>query len=334
MNISMWAKALRTIPNVTKTEWDGLDLISRWLIASRAGVLVITFISVGIAGLLAARDGSFHWGRWLLLALGLLLAHATNNLVNDFTDYIKGVDRNNYVRAQYGPHPLEHGLLTKRQVLGYIAVTGLLALAIGLYLVALAGTTALWLLGLGVFFVLFYTWPLKYIGLGEIAVLLVWGPLMIGGGYFIITGQWSWNVVWAGMPYAIGATTIIFGKHIDKVDADRAKRIFTLPVILGERLARYAVTGMLALQYAFVIYLVFINFFTPVMLIVLLALPRFVTAARVLARPHPAERPDGYPATGWPLWFVGFAFIHNRRFGSLFLLGLIVDVVLRGIGIL
>jgi 1,4-dihydroxy-2-naphthoate octaprenyltransferase len=334
MNISMWAKAIRTIPNVTKKEWDGLDIISRWLIASRAGVLVITFISVGIAGLLAARDGAFDWGRWLLLALGLLLAHATNNLVNDFTDYIKGVDRNNYVRAQYGPHPLEHGLLTKRQVLAYIAVTGLLALGIGIYLVTLGGTTALWLLGLGVFFVLFYTWPLKYIGMGEIAVLIVWGPLMIGGGYFVVTGNWDWNVVWAGMPYAIGATTIIFGKHIDKVEADRAKRIFTLPVILGERLARYSVTAMMVLQYAFVVYLVVIQFFTPVMLIVLLALPRLLTAAKVLAKPHPTERPTDYPATGWPLWFVGFAFVHNRRFGSLFLLGLIVDVILRGFGIL
>ena len=47
---------------------------------------------------------------------------------------------------------------------------------------------------------LFYTWPLKYIGLGEIAVLLVWGPLMIGGGYFVITGVWDWNVVLAGLP--------------------------------------------------------------------------------------------------------------------------------------
>jgi 1,4-dihydroxy-2-naphthoate octaprenyltransferase len=334
MNISMWAKALRTIPSVTKDEWNGLDIISRWLIASRAGVLVITFISVGIAGLLATRDGAFHLGRWLLLALGLLLAHATNNLVNDFTDYIKGVDRNNYVRAQYGPHPLEHGLLTKRQVMAYIAVTGLLALGIGVYLVALAGATALGLLALGVFFVLFYTWPLKYIGLGEIAVLIVWGPLMIGGGYFVVTGNWDWNVVWAGMPYAIGATTIIFGKHIDKVEADRAKRIFTLPVIIGERVARYAVTAMMVLQYAFVVYLVVIGFFTPVMLLVLLALPRLVQAARVLARPHPTERPADYPATGWPLWFVGFAFVHNRRFGTLFLLALIVDVTLRSFGIL
>ena len=64
-----------------------LDIISRWLIATRAAVLIMTFISAAIAGLLAARDGQFDLGSWLLLVLGLVFAHATNNLLNDLTDY-------------------------------------------------------------------------------------------------------------------------------------------------------------------------------------------------------------------------------------------------------
>ncbi len=334
MNVAMWVKALQAIPRVTKEEWADLDIVSRWLIATRASVLVITFISVGVAGLLAYRDGAFNLGPWLLVAVGLLLSHATNNLVNDVTDYVKGVDRNNYFRAQYGAHPLEHGLLTMRQELTYAAVTGVLALIVGVYLVSLRGLPALGLLGLGVFFVLFYTWPLKYIGLGEIAVLLVWGPLMIGGGYFVITGNWNWNVVLAGLPYAIGATSVIFGKHIDKYQADKEKGIHTLPVLLGERAARYMVMSMMVLQYLFVIYLVLIRFFTPLMLVVLFALPFLRLAWGVYRRVKPAEAPTWYQAGRWPLWFVGFAFAHNRRFGLLFLLGLIGDVILRTLHIL
>jgi 1,4-dihydroxy-2-naphthoate octaprenyltransferase len=334
MNVAMWAKALRTIPRITKDEWNGLDVISRWLIASRAGVLVITFISAGVSGLLAYRAGQFSLGLWLLMALGLLLAHATNNLLNDLTDYVKGVDRDNYFRAQYGPHPLEHGLLTMRQVLLYTAVTGLLALAAGLYLVSLRGPAVLGLLALGAIFVLFYTWPLKYIGLGEVAVLIVWGPLMIGGGYYTLTGQWDWNVVLAGLPYALGATTVIFGKHIDKLPDDQSKRIFTLPVLLGEKPARYAVLGLMALQYALVAYLVLTGFFTPIMLVVCLALPMLGLAWRVYQQPKPEAPPTEYPAGAWPLWFVGFAFLHNRRFGLLFLLGLIGDVILRRLNLL
>ncbi|MBI4316758.1 MAG: prenyltransferase [Chloroflexi bacterium] len=334
MNVSMWGKALRTIPRITTEEWNGLDIISKWLIASRAGVLIITFISAGIAGLLALRDGKFNAGLWLLLTFGLLMAHATNNLLNDVTDFKKGVDQDNYFRAQYGPQTLTHGLLTMRQILAYAAVSGVLALAAGSYLVVLRGPLALWLLVMGAFFVLFYTWPLKYIGLGELAVVLVWGPLMIGGGYFVITGGWNWNVVLAGLPYALGATSVIFGKHIDKYEGDKAKRIFTLPVLIGERLARYAVAGMMVAQYALVVYLVVIGFFSPVLLVVFFAAQVFMQAWKVYGRPKPAAPPAEYPAGAWPLWFVAFAFQHNRRFGLLFLLGLLADLAWRGIVLL
>jgi 1,4-dihydroxy-2-naphthoate octaprenyltransferase len=121
---------------------------------------------------------------WLCVFVGLTMAHAANNLINDLMDYRSGVDHNNYFRAQYGPQPLVHGLLNQRGLLLYIAVTGALALIPGVYLVYLRGTLALELLLIGAGFVIFYTWPLKYIGMGEIAVLLVWGPLMVGGGYF------------------------------------------------------------------------------------------------------------------------------------------------------
>src|SRR5512144_1370574 len=102
MNVSMWAKAVNVIPRVTKQEWDALDVISRWLIATRSAVLVMTFISAAIAGLLAARTGELNLVRWSMVTVGLLFAHATNKLVNDLTDHLKGVDKDNYFRAQYG----------------------------------------------------------------------------------------------------------------------------------------------------------------------------------------------------------------------------------------
>jgi len=63
-----------------------------------------------------------------------------------------------------------------------------------------------------------------YVGLEELAVLAVWGHLMIEGGYYTITGEWSWEVVLAGLPHALlGTTAIVFGKHIDKLGADKEK---------------------------------------------------------------------------------------------------------------
>ena len=333
MNFAMWKKALNVIPEVSKGEWDQLDVISKWLIATRAAVLVMTFISAALAGLFAWRDGSFVLVPWLALTLGLILAHASNNIFNDYTDFVRGVDKDNYFRTIYGAQPVASGLMTKRQHLTYFAVTGLLALAFGLYLVFInAGDPVIWvLLGLGAFFVLFYTWPLKYIALGELAVLIVWGPLMIGGGYYVLAHHWNWNVVIASLPYVLGVTTVIFGKHIDKYLIDKEKKIHTLPVVIGEKAARYSVLAMMILPYFFTAYLIAVKFFTPIMAIVLFAIPTLRTIYPAILKPKPAGRPADFPdgQGGWPLYFAPMAFWNNRKFGSLFMLGLLVDVILR-----
>lgn len=329
MNVALWGRALTTVQRVDKVTWDRLDIVSRWLIAARASVLVITFISVAIAGLIAVRAGRFDPLTWTLAALALILAHATNNLLNDLTDHLKGVDRDNYFRAIYGSHALEHRLLSVRGLLAYASVSGIVALAIGAYLVAQRGPLALALMAAGAFFVLFYTYPLKYIGLGEIAVIVVWGPLMIGGTYFVVTGIWDWDVALVGLPYALGATTVIFGKHIDKLDDDRRRGIHTLPVLLGGRTARWILGAMIVLMYATVVYLVVVGFLTPVVLVVALALPRARTALAAFAKPRPRERPASWPERAWPLYFVRLAFVHNRRFGLLLLVGLVGDVIVH-----
>jgi 1,4-dihydroxy-2-naphthoate polyprenyltransferase len=334
MNFSMWRKALTVIPDVSKEEWDALDIISKWLISTRAAVLIMTLLSAVLAGLFALHDHQkINLISWFVLALGLVLAHATNNIFNDFTDYVRGVDKDNYYRTMYGPQPVADGLLTQSQHLFYFAVTGLLALLCGVYLVIDDGGNGLtWmLLGLGAFFVLFYTWPLKYIALGEISVLIVWGPLMIGGGYYVLIHVWSWNVVWASLPYVLGVTTVIFGKHIDKVGIDKGKKIFTLPVLIGEKAARYAVLGMMFLPYILVLVLIAARYFTPVMLISFVALPTILKLYPSFLKPKPDERPADFPdgQGGWPLFFAPHAFINTRTFGTWFVFGLILDVILR-----
>jgi 1,4-dihydroxy-2-naphthoate octaprenyltransferase len=325
MNPSMWLRALQVIPKITRAEWDRLDIISRWLIAVRAAVLILTFLSAAVAGLLAARDGFFDWWSWILVAVGLVMAHATNNLLNDLIDFSRGVDEDNYFRTQYGPQTVQQGLLTRSQLLAYAAFSGLAAAGCGLALAAMRGGPILILMGVGAAFVVFYTWPLKYVGMGELTVLLVWGPLMVGGGYYAITGRWDGQVVLAGLPCALGATAVIFGKHIDKLAADRAKRIRTLPVLIGERASRICVMIMTALQYLLVIGLVTTGYFSWTMLIVLGALYFSLPLWRMFRHPRPAQPPPEAESF-WPMWFVAAAFYHHRAYGILFLAGLILQL--------
>jgi 1,4-dihydroxy-2-naphthoate octaprenyltransferase len=328
-DFAMWRKALNVIPSVSPDEWAQLDVISRWLISTRAAVLIMTFISAALAGLFALRDQGFQFIPWLALTLGLILAHASNNIFNDYTDFVRGVDKDNYYRNIYGAQPIASGLMTRRQHLTYFAVTASIALFLGVYLIWNTGFSSIaWLLlGFGAFFLLFYTWPLKGLALGELAVLIVWGPLMIGGGYYILTQEWNWFVVVASLPYVLGVTTVTFGKHIDKLDMDVKKGIHTLPVVIGEKVSRYAVLGMMIAPYLITLYLIFARFFTPIMLIVFLGVPSFLKIYPVFLKPKPETPPEG--SRGWPLYFVGFAFYNNRTFGSLFMFGLLLDVALR-----
>ena len=327
--LHMWIKALRVIPRISKEEWDNLDIISRWLVAGRAAVFIMTATAGVIGGLLAYRLGEFHWGVFIAALFGIVFAHATNNLLNDLVDYRKGIDHNNYYRSLYGPHPLEHGFLSKKAFMNYIYVSGVIALALGLLITWQVGISTLWLVGAGLFFLLFYTWPLKYFGLGELSVIIVWGPLMIGGTYFVVSGgHWDNWVVLVSLVYALGPTTVLLGKHTDKLPEDKAKGVRTLPVILGEKPTRYLTLSFWVLQYALVTYLVVTRQLGFAMLLVFITIPDFVKMVKVFSKPRPLTAPEGYDQNAWPLYLVAHAFDFNRKFGLWFLLGLIIEIAI------
>ena len=329
-DLKMWGRALTGMPRLDKEGWKRLDPIAKWLVATRAAVFIMTAISCAIGGLLAHREGLFDGRYFAACMLGLVFAHATNNLLNDLTDHRRGVDRNNYYRSMYGPQPLEHGLLSESQMLRWIAATGAVALAAGIYLVLQTGTGTLSLFAAGAFFVLFYTWPLKYIGLGEPAVLAVWGPLMIGGTYYVVSGgHWSHEVMLISLAYAIGPTTVLFGKHTDKITEDRAKGIHTLPVILGESLSRRVTIVLWVAQLALVAMLVARGSLGWPLLAVFLALPTLRRSIATFRKQRPLRRPEDFPASAWPLYLSAHAFVYNRRFGLIFVAALIIDVFLR-----
>ncbi len=325
-----WMAALSGMPHLTGQQWQALGWFSRWLVASRAAVLIMTFTSAALGGILAVGQPGSDFGNWLICVLGLCLAHATNNLINDVTDYLKGVDKGNYFRTQYGVQTLESGLLSMRAMLAYVAVTGVLALCCALYLYWKLGESVLWLTVAGAFFVLFYTWPLKYIGMGEPAVWVVWGPLMVGGTYFVVTGNWSFEALAVGGVYALGPTAVLFGKHIDKLSADQGKGVRTLPVILGESVSRQVVLWLVYLQLAAMVALVLTGVLGFAALLVLVALPAVIRMRRVYAENKPTHPPEGFPEKVWPLWYVAYGFSYMRRFSLALLAGLLLNVLLFG----
>jgi 1,4-dihydroxy-2-naphthoate polyprenyltransferase len=308
-----------------------MDAVSKWLIVTRAAVFTMTATSGLIGGLLAIGNdaAAVNYLYLTLSVVGLVVAHAANNMINDYFDLEGGVDTDDYVRALYAPHPILSGWLTKRQLAAAILLANGIDLAIMLFLVAVRGP---WVAGFafaGLFVSIFYVAPpirLKHHGLGEPGVFLVWGPLMIGGTYFVATGTlpgWVWL---ASLPYAILVTTVLFGKHIDKISADGQRGIHTLPVLLGEPLAKRVAQGLMIAFYPIVIGTALAGYIGPFVLVVVLGLPRLWEVLIQFSQPKPDIEPHGY--VGWPLWYVGGAFLHTRRAGALLMLGLVLNAVL------
>src|SRR5215212_1564190 len=96
-----------------------LDTVGKWLVMTRAAVFPMTIWSGTIGALLAAEVArttgtvSVDWIAVVVAIVGLVIAHAANNLINDYFDMTGGVDTEGYVRALYAPHPVLSGWVTK-----------------------------------------------------------------------------------------------------------------------------------------------------------------------------------------------------------------------------
>jgi 1,4-dihydroxy-2-naphthoate polyprenyltransferase len=335
INFAMWRKASwELIKMDDKKEWDSLDVISKWLIATRSAVTTVTIYSCIIAGALAWRYGYFAWLPWIIVTLGLFIAHGTNNLLNDYTDFSRGVDNDNYFRTQYGVHPLVQKFWTKDIQIQWFLVSGVLATLAGVF--ALFYTNfdpyIIGVFALGAIVLLFYTWPFKYWGIGELSIFLIWGPIMVSSVYVVLAlgaGGDPTNVLMValvGVPFGLSVASINIGKHIDKMEDDKKRGVGTFPVRVGQTTARYVNIAAILLAYGVVIYLVATGYFSTLMLIIFFAAQRAMYAVAVLSKPRPEGPPKGFEAF-WPTWFSGFCFYHNRLFGGLFIVGILLDTL-------
>jgi 1,4-dihydroxy-2-naphthoate octaprenyltransferase len=302
-----------------------VDGVTRWLVVTRAGVLPMTLTSGLIAVLLAAiAPVPVDWLNVTLAVVGIVIAHLANNLMNDLADTQVGNDTADYPRALYAPHPILSGLVTKRQMLVGVLLCQVLDLAI---MVTLIWRQSWWVAAFalgGLLLSWAYTAPplrLKKRGLGELDVLITWGPLMVGGVYYAGTGTLPWQVVAAATVYALLPTTVLMGKHIDKLPYDGPGGTRTFPVVIGEGPAKALTQAMMVAYYVGVVVLVVTRALPWPALLTLGGLPTLVSVLKRFAQPKPTEAPPDNPV--WPLWWAPLAFVHTRRAGGLLILGLL-----------
>jgi 1,4-dihydroxy-2-naphthoate octaprenyltransferase len=308
-----------------------LDVVTRWLVLSRASVLPMTVTAGLVAGLLAWWNAEeVDVGLCALAAVGIVLAHVANNLMNDLWDLQVGTDSDEYPRALYAPHPVLSGMTTRRGLATRALMVNLVDLAILVVLVIERGWPVVGFALVGFLLSVAYTAPpmrLKKRGLGEATVLIVWGPLMVGGTYYAAVGNLPVEVALASLPYALLCTAVLMGKHIDKIAWDEPAGTRTLPVVLGERRARQLTQWLMAAFYPLVGVVVAMGTMPVLSLLCLVGVLRLAKVWAAFSRPKPAEPPAGFPI--WPLWFAALAFVHTRLAGAFLVVGLLVGAAVH-----
>jgi 1,4-dihydroxy-2-naphthoate octaprenyltransferase len=304
---------------------EKMDFFSKWVIITRAQVVSMTVTSALVGAILAFSAGHFNWVYLAVVIAALILAHMSNNLINDYFDYKQGLDTPDYHRVQYSPHPIVSGLLTEKKLIITFLIFGVFELCAALYLWKQTGWPVIVFAITGFLLSVFYVAPplkLKYRGLGEAAIFLIWGPLITVGTYYVMAGSMPWQIWLASIPYGLVVTNVILGKHLDKFEKDKEKGVKTLPVVFGWKNAVIFTRINSAMFYLSVILLVLFKVITPFALIAFFSIGRFKYFMDVLSSKRPDTQPAGFPNL-WPLWYVVWAFWFNKLAGGLFILGLI-----------
>lgn len=263
-----------------------------WFLATRPWSFTMTAISVGVGGAQATLAGAFDVWLFVVTLLGAICVHGATNLINDYFDYKSGVDRPGAPTTLYRPHPLVEGLISPKGVLGVsLGLYGIAAL-IGLYLISLKGPTLLWFILIGAIASFFYTaGPIKYkyIALGELSVFLMWGPVMVGGTYFVQTSSLSPTAVLISLPFGLLVALVLLANNLRDIEYDGSVGIKTLGTLLGQRNTLRLYQGLIILAYLAAIALIALKILSPWGLLVFFSAPLALRLIRTLHQQIPND---------------------------------------------
>lgn len=210
-----------------------------WIIAFRPKTLPAAVAPVLIATAMAYGHGLHDLTMAVLAAFAALTIQIGTNLANDYFDFIKGAD----TPERVGPTRVtQAGLIAPSHMCNAMVVVFALSGLTCLALVAHAG----WVIAIiGVVSILsgiFYTAgprPLGYLGLGEVFVLVFFGPVAVAGTYYVQALEFNWAVVLAGLAPGFLSVAILAVNNLRDRETDRRVHKNTLAVRFGKEFAVY-----------------------------------------------------------------------------------------------
>ncbi len=267
----------------TREQVTGFKL---WMQAARPFSFPASVVPV-LVGTMAAVylfDGAIMWFLLPLIALGGILIHAGGNMISDYFDFKQGVDRED----TYGSSKtVVHGLITPKKILTGGLTAFAIAFLLGLVMIYFRGLPVLYLGLTGLAGGYFYTakpFELKYNALGDFIIFLIFGPLMVIGTYYTLTGNFNPKVIWIAIPVGFLVTAILNANNLRDIMHDSRARIKTLATVFGSKGAKFEYYFLVIGAFISVILMVAAGLLEFWALIVFISLPLALTNIKAISK--------------------------------------------------
>lgn len=228
-----------------------------WLMAIRPKTLPAAIAPVVIGTAMAYGDGKHHFLSATVCLFCALMIQIGTNLSNDFFDFKKGTDN----RERIGPiRVTQAGLVKPFSVKIAFITVFLIAVFASAYLVFRGGWPIVIIGILSIASGILYTAgpkPLGYLGLGELFVLIFFGPVSVAGTYYAQSLEWNMSAVLSGFSVGFMSVSLLAVNNYRDIQNDTKAGKRTLAVIFGKKFARYeyVISILLAAVLPVVIYL-------------------------------------------------------------------------------
>ncbi len=260
--------------------------MKKWLLVIRAPFLPLSVVLAFLGTCIAWYYGDFHLGYALLAFFGLLLAHISVDVLNEYFDYKSGVDfKTQMTPFSGGSGALPSGLVTPKQALWLGVGTLLAIIPIGIYFTIVQGWQLLPLLLVAAICIVIYTPVILKMEWPEWAPGLALGALPVLGVYFVQTGEYTLPVVIASIPSGILVHNLLLLNEFPDVEADATAKRRTLPIAIGKGKASIVYSVLTGIVYLWIIGGVVAGQMPVFSLLGLLTLPLAIKAIRG-ARKH------------------------------------------------
>lgn len=266
--------------------------VSIWMQAVRAFSFTASMTPVLLGTMLTlSYPGDVAWQLFPLVIICSLLYHAGTNLISDYFDFKRGVDRNYTFGSS---RVLVEGFLKPGQILAAAWILFGIATILGFILVAVRGLPMLILGGVGLLGGYLYTGrPIgyKYVALGDFLVFTLMGPLMVIGSYFALTGAYSNTVLFVSLPIGFLVAAILHANNLRDISHDAQAGVKTLANLIGHKGAKVEYFFLVSAAYLSVLIMIFTKVVSPWSLLVFLSLPPALKNIKSIATSQP-EKPE------------------------------------------